>query len=195
MQWPFAEWGADVVMSGHDHDYERLDAAGLPYFVNGLGGGSITSFANQGNLPSGVTSWLRYNRDSGAMLVDVTAGRMLLQFYNSEESLIDEYTIQKSCPTAPPATPTLPPTPVPSATAAPTLTLTPTPTAVPTGAPFATSPSTSTAATVTATAAVTATSPAPIPPQTNSGTDARWLALVPAILLIGWLILRLTNPK
>ena len=26
MQWPFAQWGADVVLSGHDHTYERSSA-------------------------------------------------------------------------------------------------------------------------------------------------------------------------
>jgi hypothetical protein len=33
--------GADVVMSGHDHGYERIDAKGFPYFVNGSGGASL----------------------------------------------------------------------------------------------------------------------------------------------------------
>ena len=41
MQWPFAQWGADAVISGHDHDYERLSINGIPYFVDGLGGSSL----------------------------------------------------------------------------------------------------------------------------------------------------------
>ena len=51
---PFETWGADAVMAGHDHIYERLSnpraitgKAGFPYTVNGLGasnpfGGSRT---------------------------------------------------------------------------------------------------------------------------------------------------------
>ena len=38
MQWPFAAWGADAVISGHVHTYERLVRDGTVYFVNGLGG-------------------------------------------------------------------------------------------------------------------------------------------------------------
>ena len=36
--------GATAVLAGHDHDYERLIIDGLPYFVNGLGGGGIYQF-------------------------------------------------------------------------------------------------------------------------------------------------------
>jgi hypothetical protein len=46
MQWPFEEWGATAVLSGHDHCYERF-AAGqsrFPYFVNGMGGARIYGF-------------------------------------------------------------------------------------------------------------------------------------------------------
>ena len=44
MRWPFAAWGADVVLSGHDHLYERLEVDGIPYVINGLGGGPIYPF-------------------------------------------------------------------------------------------------------------------------------------------------------
>src|SRR5262245_8735283 len=37
MQWPFQQWGATAVLSGHDHAYERVLINGFPYFVNGLG--------------------------------------------------------------------------------------------------------------------------------------------------------------
>src|SRR5438105_3897204 len=33
MRWPFKGWGADVVLAGHDHLYERFEVDGLPYFV------------------------------------------------------------------------------------------------------------------------------------------------------------------
>ena len=38
MRWAFAQWGADAVISGHDHTYERLEYDGITYFVNGIGG-------------------------------------------------------------------------------------------------------------------------------------------------------------
>ena len=34
MQWPFASWGADAVITGHHHTYERIFADGIPYFIN-----------------------------------------------------------------------------------------------------------------------------------------------------------------
>ena len=37
-QWPYGEWGADAVLAGHDHTYERLFINGVTYFVNGMGG-------------------------------------------------------------------------------------------------------------------------------------------------------------
>jgi len=41
MQWPYAAWGADLVLAGHDHIYERLEEDGLTYVVNGLGGAAL----------------------------------------------------------------------------------------------------------------------------------------------------------
>jgi hypothetical protein len=102
MQWPFGDWGAEVVMAGHDHTYERLDVNGMPYFVNGLGGRSIYPFSNVGNLPPGVTSMVRYNSDYGAMLVTATETGMTSQFFNANGVLVDEHTIAKDCGIVPP---------------------------------------------------------------------------------------------
>jgi hypothetical protein len=90
MQWPFKAWGASVVLSGHDHTYERLKVDGLTYFVNGLGGGSIYHFPS---LYPG--SQVRYNADYGAMLVEADAGQMTFQFFNRKNKLIDTFTLQK----------------------------------------------------------------------------------------------------
>jgi tartrate-resistant acid phosphatase type 5 len=45
MRWPYAEWGADLVLAGHEHDYERLVVDGLPYVIAGTGGASLRSFS------------------------------------------------------------------------------------------------------------------------------------------------------
>ncbi|KAF0106891.1 MAG: phoA [Anaerolineaceae bacterium] len=37
MRWPFAAWGADAVLSGHDHTYERLLVDGKPVAAIGRG--------------------------------------------------------------------------------------------------------------------------------------------------------------
>ncbi len=39
MRWPFQSWGATIVMSGHEHIYERIVTTDdFMYIVNGLGG-------------------------------------------------------------------------------------------------------------------------------------------------------------
>jgi predicted phosphodiesterase len=84
MQWSFAEWGADVVISGHDHTYERISRDGITYFVNGLGGRSKYPFF-------GVVegSQVRYNEDYGAMLVEASENNIRFQFINRQSVLID----------------------------------------------------------------------------------------------------------
>jgi hypothetical protein len=88
MQWPFAHWGADAVMSGHDHNYERLSVDGITYFVNGLGGVSFRHF----NEPlSG--SLVRYNDDFGAMLVVANEAVVTFKFFNVEGEVVDSFTM------------------------------------------------------------------------------------------------------
>jgi len=88
MRWPFQEWGADLVLAGHDHTYERLQVDGLTYIVNGLGGGSIYDFLIP--LPE---SQLRYNEDHGAMLVTADNKSLRVQFYDIQGDLIDDITL------------------------------------------------------------------------------------------------------
>lgn len=90
MQWPFAEWGADIVLSGHDHTYERIARDGIQYFVNGLGGASKYSFIS---LVEG--SQVRYNQDYGAMLVEATPNMVILKFINIQKQVIDEFQLSR----------------------------------------------------------------------------------------------------
>jgi hypothetical protein len=90
MQWPYREWGATAVLSGHCHVYERVVREGFPYFVNGLGGSSRHPF-------NGKTcgSQVRYRDDYGAMLVEADDGQITFMFYASTGELIDEYCLVK----------------------------------------------------------------------------------------------------
>jgi hypothetical protein len=89
-RWPYAEWGADVVLAGHDHTYERLFEDGLTYFVNGLGGMGRYDFEN---ILDG--SQVRYNSDYGAMRVEATEERIVFEFINKRGELVDFYEIRK----------------------------------------------------------------------------------------------------
>ncbi len=103
MQWPFAAWGADVVLAGHEHVYERMvnPADGLTYVTNGLGG---TPNRYDFLHPIAAGSEVRYNADHGAMIVNATDAQMTMQFITRAGELIDSWSLNASA--TPPASPT-----------------------------------------------------------------------------------------
>jgi hypothetical protein len=92
LQWPFQAWGADAVLTGHDHTYERFLKNGFPYFVNGLGGNGRYDF---GTPVAG--SQVRYNGNYGAMRITASQTAITYQFINVENTLIDTYSQSGSC--------------------------------------------------------------------------------------------------
>jgi tartrate-resistant acid phosphatase type 5 len=93
MLWPFEAWGADVVLAGHDHLYERFEVGLLPYFTVGLGGASIYN----------PVTWLpetrkQYHEDFGALRVTADRHGMSFEFVNAEGKIIDTYHRAKECP-------------------------------------------------------------------------------------------------
>lgn len=89
MQWPFADWGATLVLNGHDHVYERIIKNGFPYIVDGAGGQSLYNF----NTPVDGSE-VRYDCNYGALLVDVTEKVMTLRFVTVKAGLVDTFTIK-----------------------------------------------------------------------------------------------------
>jgi hypothetical protein len=94
LQWPFRQWGASIVLSGHDHTYERLTVDSMVYMVNGLGGKSIYNF---GAAVAG--SQFRYNANYGAQLVEASPESLQFRFYSRANALIETYTLY-SIPTS-----------------------------------------------------------------------------------------------
>ena len=90
MDWPFREWGAHLVLAGHDHIYERLEVNGLPYLINGLGGGAIYALSTP--VPG---SQLRYNRDYGALFCEASESRLRCQFITVGGEVVDTLTLAK----------------------------------------------------------------------------------------------------
>ncbi len=90
MRWPFAQWGAIAVMSGHDHVYERLLINNIPYFVSGLGGAEKYGFSTPVK-----GSQVRYAGDFGAMLVKASLNKITFQFINRKGKVIDTYSMTK----------------------------------------------------------------------------------------------------
>lgn len=93
MRWPFAEWGADVVISGHDHNYERIMRDGIVYFVNGLGGGTRRPF---GDPTEG--SAVRYVDAFGAQRVTATDTTLDFEFINTGGVLVDRFHLSAGQP-------------------------------------------------------------------------------------------------
>lgn len=96
MQWPFEAWGASLVLSGHDHDYERIqrddnhDGKKLTYIVDGMGGKPPRAFSRTVG-----GSVFQYNSGNGALFVTASDTRLSLQFRNTGGNLIDSYTLNR----------------------------------------------------------------------------------------------------
>ncbi|MCO5183997.1 MAG: metallophosphoesterase [Anaerolineae bacterium] len=92
LDWPFAEWGADIVMTGHAHIYERLAHNEITYIVNGLGGHSIYDMDDEAHPDSQV----RFNGDFGALLVEGMPTMMKLQFVTRSGIVVDAFELHRN---------------------------------------------------------------------------------------------------
>ncbi len=93
MQWPYAAWGADLVVGGHDHNYERIVADGLPMLVNGAGGAALRPFAVET-----VGSQRGHSDSFGALRVTVDAEKLVAEFVAPGGLLIDRVTLFAETP-------------------------------------------------------------------------------------------------
>lgn len=91
MQWPYEAWGADAVLAGHDHIYERLQIGGIPYFVNGLGGGAVYGL---GKPIAG--SQVLHGFERGAMKVIATPERITYSFETTSGEVIDTHIVEQT---------------------------------------------------------------------------------------------------
>jgi hypothetical protein len=92
MRWPFEAWGADVVLAGHDHVYERFEVGQIPYFTVGLGGGAPYPFVT--TIPESRT---QFNSDFGAMRVTATRRGMRFEFIDGSGNVVETFDSRKRC--------------------------------------------------------------------------------------------------
>ncbi len=106
IQWPFAEWGADAVLAGHDHSYERLIVDGIPFIVNGLGG-HINRYFFFTRIEG---SQFQYRSGHGALRGTVTPDSLTFEMVTVEGEVIDSHTLTwtGSSQDAPPSVSQLP---------------------------------------------------------------------------------------
>ena len=88
MRWPYAEWGADLVVAGHDHDYERLVVEDMTYLVAGTGGASLRVFDGEE-----VGSQRGHADLFGALRGRVNAREMTVEFIATSGGQVDRLTL------------------------------------------------------------------------------------------------------
>jgi len=92
----FSEWGASIVISGHEHTYERLSKFGIYYVICGLGGHSWLYTIHNCDIEPG--SQFRYNSFHGAILAFASPRTIDFCFYSIENqgTLVDSFSIHKN---------------------------------------------------------------------------------------------------
>lgn len=79
-----AALGIDLVIHGHDHQYERVVQSDVTYLTSGLGGMGIYDF---GSVVTG--SIVRYNSNYGVVRVIATSTRLQCSLYTVDNRIID----------------------------------------------------------------------------------------------------------
>ena len=98
MQWPFKEWGANAVLAGHKHIYERgwlNDQQDFPYFVNGTGGTKLSKCKPDDCSSKFVEVIIQ--QLWGAMWAKATTTEISFKYYDAETgSKLDDCTLTKT---------------------------------------------------------------------------------------------------
>jgi len=92
LQWPFATWGASMVLSGDLGQYERLTVDAIPYILNGLGGRTILP------VSGGADSHSEFrNADGfGAGRIIATTCSLRYELVNLAGEIVDSIQINKA---------------------------------------------------------------------------------------------------
>ncbi|HEX6655006.1 MAG TPA: metallophosphoesterase [Candidatus Limnocylindria bacterium] len=74
--------GVDVILNGHDHDYERIEVDGVRQFVVGTGGRSLYTFPG----PALPTTVVRSDKAYGALWMELSPGSYRWNFLSLGDS-------------------------------------------------------------------------------------------------------------
>lgn len=93
----YRDWGADVVISGHDHYYERLQMDGLTYLVSGAGGASLSDFPS----PAVNESVTHHAGAYGVLFITGDADGLAATYRTTDGVTRDAVTLARATPGAP----------------------------------------------------------------------------------------------
>jgi tartrate-resistant acid phosphatase type 5 len=94
-RWPYQAWGADLVVSGDAHVYERLHVDGFDYVVSGLG--INHQVLDNPTIPGSQAFYS--TDDAGALLVTACSGALELEYHALAGGVVDTYNIGSgTCP-------------------------------------------------------------------------------------------------
>jgi PKD repeat protein len=97
VQWPYDQWGADLVLSGHHNTYERVLRDGVQYVTNGMGGGEPRTFSE---TPV-EGSQIRFNEDTTVVTrLSATNNTLSLEAHDLNGAVVDRITAGVAGPTA-----------------------------------------------------------------------------------------------
>jgi hypothetical protein len=88
-QWPFGAWGADLVLSGHDHLYERIVADGTTFVVDGSGGRDLYGFDDPV-----AGSRARFADDFGALFLTASDRTLAGEFWSAAGTRVDRFVLR-----------------------------------------------------------------------------------------------------
>lgn len=88
--WPLKTWGADLLMSGHGHNYERFLVDQFPSLVAGLGGATKRAF---GAVANG--SQFRYTDAYGVLKLTANSTTLQVSFINTDKTTVDRLMLTK----------------------------------------------------------------------------------------------------
>jgi hypothetical protein len=89
LRWPYRQWGADLVISGHEHNYERFEIGGETYVVDGPGGKDLYPLGTA--LPG---ERARFDTDFGALFLTATQRELTGEFWSAAGTRIDRFVIR-----------------------------------------------------------------------------------------------------
>jgi len=98
LRWPLKDWGADILLNGHAHNFERLLLEdGFPIIVAGAGGqpGSAPEEPAPFRATPLSQSVIRYNEKFGALKCSVDCGELTFEFIAADGTVVDSFSISK----------------------------------------------------------------------------------------------------